>query len=58
MIKAMCALEYAKMEYFATRDAINEIMYNVGVTSLAEVKMVIIKRPTVEDLKFLEQKAS
>lgn len=56
MMNAMAALGYARVEYFAMRDAIKGIMKDFRVNSLAEVKTVIDKWPTDEDVKFLNRR--
>lgn len=58
MMNAVGALGYVRIEYLAMRDANNGIMQDFEVTSLADVKTVIDKRPTVEDVRSLEHKAS
>lgn len=58
MMNAVAALGYAQVEYFAMCDAIKGIIKEFGVTNLIEVKKVVDQRPTVEDVRSLEQKAT
>lgn len=58
MMTAVAALGYARVEYFGMRDAIKGIIQEFNVTSLAEEKKVVDQRPTIKDVRALEQKAT
>lgn len=58
MMDVVAASGYAWVEYFAVRDAIKGIMKDFSVISLADVKTIIDKRPTVKDVRSLEHKES
>lgn len=50
MMNALAALGNARVEYNAIRNAINGIIKEFGVTSLAQVKKVVDVRLSVEDV--------
>lgn len=57
MINLVFALGYAKTKYDAMEKAITGYFTEFGVLSLAEVKTVIDKRLTMDNVKSLEQRA-
>ena len=58
MTNLVYALGYARTEYESMRNAITGLCTEFGVSSLPELKTVIDRRPTVEDVKSLEQRAA
>ena len=58
MTNLVYALGYARTEYENMRNAITGLCTEFGVSSLPELKTVIDRRPTVEDVKSLEQRAA